>query len=384
MTIREAIERRVLVFDGAMGTQIQAQALRPAESVPLITPLPEEGPLKSGFLAGLSGILPLSPVVALPKETVLVKSEPSPNGAQAFTSILSAPAELVEGLRVEYVPPPTLSRLGRMTLYAILLVAVLVPLLLPPGLTAGLSDSLGVNAANSPAAGFFDVTRAVKPGATVVMSFDYSVGQAGELDPGAAAVMNDLLKRNVRVIAVSTTTTGPALAQSVFDRLANGNNTLVYGANFVNLGFVPSGGTGLRNLANSGFTIFKADNRNIALKNLSALANVRGLSDAALTIEVAGDEGALKDWIEQVQSPTRLPLAAIVSAQAEPQARTYRDAKQLTALLSGLVRAAEYELLANSPGRATASLDAQSFAHVAIALLIVAGNVAFFMKRGRK
>ncbi|HET6922783.1 MAG TPA: homocysteine S-methyltransferase family protein, partial [Anaeromyxobacteraceae bacterium] len=31
MTFREAIERRVLVFDGAMGTQIQAQSLRPAE-----------------------------------------------------------------------------------------------------------------------------------------------------------------------------------------------------------------------------------------------------------------------------------------------------------------------------------------------------------------
>ncbi|HEY6104408.1 MAG TPA: homocysteine S-methyltransferase family protein, partial [Anaeromyxobacteraceae bacterium] len=31
MTFREAIERHVLVFDGAMGTQIQAQALRPAE-----------------------------------------------------------------------------------------------------------------------------------------------------------------------------------------------------------------------------------------------------------------------------------------------------------------------------------------------------------------
>jgi hypothetical protein len=361
------------------------QSLRPADSVPLITPLPEQKPLTSGFLAGYSGILPLSPVVALPKEAILpAKAEPHLNGAQAFSSVLSAPAELVEGLRAEYAPAATLSWLGRIALYLILLLAVLIPLLLPSELSANLSDSLGASVVNSPAAGFFDVTHTVKPGSTVVMSFDYSVGQAGELDPAASAVMNDLLKRNVRVLAVSTTTTGPALAQAVFDRLASRSNSLVYGSNFVNLGFVPSGGTGLRSLANNGFSIFKADNRNIALKSLSALTNVRGLADTALTIEIAGDEGSLKDWVEQVQAPTRLPLAAIVSAQAEPQARTYRDARQVTAVLSGLVRAAEYELLSNSPGRATASLDAQSFAHIALALLIVAGNIAFLMSRARK
>ena len=76
-------------------------------------------------------------------------------------------------------------------------------------------------------------------------------------------------------------------------------------------------------------------------------------------------------------------IAAGVSAAVEPKARAYRDAKQLSALVSGAVGAAQYEILSNQQGLAVTSVTAQSAAQIVLILAIVAGNIAFWISRAR-
>ena len=56
---------------------------------------------------------------------------------------------------------------------------------------------------------------------------------------------------------------------------------------------------------------------------------------------------------------------------------------QLVGLMPGLLGAAEYETLIDTPEKATAGMSVQSFVHLLIFVLVVVGNVAFFIQRRR-
>ena len=50
----------------------------------------------------------------------------------------------------------------------------------------------------------------------------------------------------------------------------------------------------------------------------------------------------------------------------------------------GMKGAAEYEKLIEKSGTATAGMDSQSIAHIAIILLVVVANISYFAMRRRK
>ena len=113
---------------------------------------------------------------------------------------------------------------------------------------------------------------------------------------------------------------------------------------------------------------------------------VGGAEDISLVVVFAGAPEYLRLWLEQVQGPYGVPMVAGVSGTADPFARPYfhnESRRQLSGLITGFVGAAEYERLSGEEGPAVAGMDSQSLAHVAIVLLIVVGNVAYFSQRIR-
>ena len=88
-----------------------------------------------------------------------------------------------------------------------------------------------------------------------------------------------------------------------------------------------------------------------------------------------------KEWVQQVVSRYHVPMVAGVTAVSAPEYYPYLQAGQLQGLLGGMAGAAEYEVLVNHPGLAMRGMDAQSLAHVFIALLIVLGNLAALPQR---
>ena len=206
----------------------------------------------------------------------------------------------------------------------------------------------------------------------------------GEMDLQANAIVRDLVRRQVKIIALSTLETGPQIAQRILDQAAADSLNYRYGSEYLNLGFLPGHEAGLAQLAANGLPLNSQDFvQKQSLGSHPITANVRTLRDVALVVELAGSEEPLKMWMEQVQSRGDARIVAGVSAGVEPKARAYRNAQQLVAVLSGLVGAAQYEILSNQPGLALTSVNAQSAAQVVLIAIIVLGNIVYWISRAR-
>lgn len=331
----------------------------------------------AGPLAGLRGVLPLAVAVAEPHlSTKLAKPVEQESAAGIFDAILAEPVP-------EHETPVTAVKRRQMGfrtwIYLLLALAVVVPFLLPVSLAGSL-----LSISNVPSATLHDMIEGVPPASTVLVSFDYDPSMTGEMDLVANAIVSDLVRRNVKIIAVSTLETGPQIAQRLLDSAAARGQNYHYGSEYVNLGYLPGHEAGLAQLATTGLP---ADSRDFvqgrSLDQFSVFAPVKGLQDTQLVIELAGSEEALKSWMEQVQPRARVRIAAGVSASIEPKARAYLGAGQLAAMTSGLIGAARYEILSRSEGLALTSVDAQSAAMLLLVLLVVAGNIVFWLSRAR-
>ena len=146
---------------------------------------------------------------------------------------------------------------------------------------------------------------------------------------------------------------------------------------------MPGHEAGLQQLASAGFASATDYVDKQPVTQFLTTAKIKNVSDLPMVIEFAGSEEPLKAWVEQVQSHPGVRIAAAVSAAVEPKARAYRNANQLTAMLSGLLGAAQYEALSSQPGVAVISINAQSAAQLALVFIIVLGNVAFWISRAR-
>lgn len=351
---------------------------KPAEAVP-VSPLDVAGePVEtSGALAGLRGLLPLAAAIAEPHVTA---AKPAPSAdhreaARLFDAILAEPTG-----EAEPVPAKAAARTWTMrpVIYLLLALAVIVPFLLP----ASLAGSL-LRISNTPTAGFYDVIQALPANSTILLAFDYDPSVSGEMDLLASAVVRDLIRRRIKIIALSTLETGPQIAQGVLDSAAKGKD-YQYGSEYLNLGYWPGHEAGLAQLAATGLPPDKRDYvGRQALGLYPVAAGVKNLKEVALIVVLAGAEDPLKDWLEQVQAPTGVRVAAAVSAGLEPKALAYRRPGQLVAVSSGLVGAAQYEVLSNQPGRALTSVNAQSAAQLVLIFVIVLGNIVYWASRVR-
>src|SRR5947208_988685 len=79
--------------------------------------------------------------------------------------------------------------------------------------------------------------------------------------------------------------------------------------------------------------------------------------------------------------PELVPMTR--TALSAPEYYPYLQAGQLLGLLGGMAGAAEYEKLRGEKGAATRGMDAQSMAHVFVAVMILAGNAVLWSRRRR-
>ncbi len=59
----------------------------------------------------------------------------------------------------------------------------------------------------------------------------------------------------------------------------------------------------------------------------------------------------------------------------------YYDSGQIIGFLGGLKGAAEYEVLNGIPGSGVEGMDAQTIAHLFMILLVILGNLGYFLER---
>jgi len=357
-------------------------ALRPQEEGEGLVDTPEIVEF-SGPLTGIAGVLPVEPIISLPHFT---RPETVPVLAPSASGDLFAEVVAQSALPASAVSKPARPRLvagaQRTLVYLLLLVAVVIPLLMGP--IYGPLDAADLRAGGERFYRVLDGQGAtpLPENALVLIAFDYNPATSAELALQARAIVEHLRRRDARIMALSLYPEGAALAWDVLDELEG--QGYVYGTDYIHLGYLPNQVAAVRYFLDAGPTgegqsDFKSGQ---PVTQYPITQGITDLSFVDLMIELTGNEGTLRTWVEQVAARTTLPLVAGVSAAIAPYAQPYLDSGQLQALLVGLPGAAEYEAQSGRAGKAINSLGSQVAAQAVIVLLILLGNVVHLVTRG--
>ncbi len=216
------------------------------------------------------------------------------------------------------------------------------------------------------------------PNSVALVSFDYTSGTAGEMNPLALAVINQLLGQGLRMIAISLEPTGQAEAQKVLQKLDAERYQL--GEHFLNLGYLPGGPVAIRNLTqNQPFAQLIEVQSGKSYASYEKWPAFQSIAEISLIVEISATPESARWWAEQLYPATQQPMVAVVSAAAEPFVRPYRDSNQYEALIVGTNGAAALEIARiqqHTIGSATVMLDSQSVVHLIIMILMLLGTVA--------
>ncbi len=268
-------------------------------------------------------------------------------------------------------------KIDRRIIYLIIFLAVLLPLFFYFPLKIPISPDVR-NA--------YMVYNNLKPGSKVIVSFDYDPSTEPELHPMAKAILRHFFRNDIKVIAMALWPQGAAMAQNALSSVLEDeeikNKNLVYGEDYVNLGYVPGNIAVLWRMGTDILEVFPKDNLGNITKDLPIMEGVKNYRNIDAIFGLSAGDPGLPAWvIVAVDRFGAKNLGGGCTAVSAPQFSPYVNTGQLIGLLGGLKGAAEYESLMNYIGDATKRMGSQSIAHVVIIIFIIIGNIAYLATR---
>ncbi|MGE0489069.1 MAG: hypothetical protein AB7S38_07620 [Vulcanimicrobiota bacterium] len=264
-----------------------------------------------------------------------------------------------------------LATLDRRIIFIVIAFAVAIPIFFPLGLPIAPTKSV---------IGAYDYTEKLKPGSLLLFSYDYGPSTKVELHPMVLAAMDQVLKKDCKIIGMALYPEGQALCDESFAAMMKLHPDKKYGVDLVNLGYKAGNEGVLVSLGLDFRGLFPVDARGTPLSDIPALRRITRLQDFDLVASYsAGYPGAL-EHIRLTNAQYGLPLIVGTTAVQTPQYYPYFNSGQLKGLIGGLGGAAEYEKLSGFEGTATSGMDAQSIAHFVIAAFILMANIIYFLQ----
>jgi hypothetical protein len=322
------------------------QAMRPVEAV-----VGEAGPAQqetnvvpeqAGPLAGLSGVLPVGPGLGqLSKPPAYAVKLQASDGQQRYAAALerlitseTQPREIKSTRIVS-------NRLWRWLISIFLILAVAFPLFtgIPITQATQLKAPELINA--------FTVIGNLPSNAPVLVVFDYDAALSGELEAAAAPLIDHLLFQGPRLTIISTSPTGPALAERLLhdvnvSPLVAGHNYLA-NQQYVNLGFLAGGASGVQYFSTSPSKAAPYTLNGQPAWQLPPLQGINKLNDFSALLILTDNAETGRVWIEQTSTTIgATPLLMVVSAQAEPMLLPYFDSGQIKGMVTGLAGGEAY------------------------------------------
>jgi hypothetical protein len=196
------------------------------------------------------------------------------------------------------------------------------------------------------------------PGVPVLVAVDYPASAIGEMEIAASPLISHLMSKQAYLVLVSTQPTGPLQAEKLIDQVKKLRQEQSGGFlydQYVNLGFIPGGASGL-----AGFVYSPAEFAENVLSSYKStqpdpwtmppLSGVTSLDGFAMILVISENPDTARAWIEQVRPKLNwTPLVLVLSVQAEPVIRPYADHQPATiqGMVIGVAGGAGYEELTN-------------------------------------
>jgi hypothetical protein len=265
-------------------------------------------------------------------------------------------------------------RLDRRWIHAVTGLLVLLPLLLPLNFPLGPSP---------PVRAYHDAITALPAGSTVLMSCDFDPASRPELEPMTRTTLRQLFRRHCKVVVVVLYPGGARLVDWIVQDVAR-ENRQVDGVDYVNLGYKAGNEAVMVLMGQSIPGAFPRDHNGRDATRLPIMQSVRNYSSCAMLVSLSVGYPGTREYVQQVRGRFHIPIIAGVTAVSAPTLYPYLQTGQLRGMLGGMSGAAEYEDLRFERGMASRGMDAQSLAHVFIALCIVFGNLAQWERKRKE
>jgi len=266
-----------------------------------------------------------------------------------------------------------LEHIDRRVIFVIMGVAIVLPLFVPLGLSVEPSRSVK---------DFYNAIEKIPAGSTVLVADDWDPGSIAELKTASVVVHEQLFKRGIKVIDLTLWEGGPGIVEKTLNEMAERYH-LVYGQDYVWLGFKAGREQAMLPTAEHIANIFPVDAHGTPLSELPLMQGIDGVNDLAMVVSVSAGYPGTKEWVQQIESRFPTPMVSICGGVSAPEYYSYYEAGQLEGLVGGMQQMAEYEKLLGQPAFATHAMDAQSVGHATLVLLILIGNVLYFINRFR-
>jgi hypothetical protein len=282
-----------------------------------------------------------------------------------------------------------LNQLDRRWIFLAMALAVGVPLLF--GFTSPAAPSQDTKSV-------FDRIESLPAGSRIAIAMDYDPSSEAELHPMSIAFLRHcVLKKHKMVFVTLWPSALPVIDRAVRQVIERefADRKLVYGTDYVLLGYQPGEQIAIQVLANDLRKSKTRDDKGQSLDTLPLMKNVRGLKELDLLINVSAGYPGAKEWVQYAGQATGLPIAAGSVGVQVPMLLPYRP-EPLIGLVGALRGAVEYETalaekypepFRGGDGRPALvnigqrRMGPQLWAHLLIVGLIVLGNVLQFRAR---
>jgi len=274
-------------------------------------------------------------------------------------------------------------KLDRRYIFLLVAIGVIVPLIAPFGLRP--RPTIHVQHI------FDDIEKLGPEDGPVMICFDYSPATMPELQPMAKALIRHCFARGVKVIVFGGLfPQGVGLAQEAIETVAEEYGK-VNGVDYVFLGYVPGASTVILRIGEGIKETFEKDYYGTPLDSLPMMENINTYDDIPLLVDLSGSAVPYW-WVAYAGTRYGQRVAVGTTAVSAAQYYPYLQTGQFSGMLGGLKGAAEYETLlrehdyvkASVRDEATLGMDPQTVIHILIIVLIILGNIGYYITRARK
>jgi len=298
-----------------------------------------------------------------------------------------------------------LERLDRRWVFLAMALAVAGPILVM-GITRKTLPETPTDASRA----VFQAVQSLPRGSTVLLSFDFDPGSAGELEPMGVSMARQCALRGHKMVFISLWPLGGQMIDQTIKKVLRADfPQLQDGVDYVNLGFQAGNEQVMRVVLTDFKRAFPTTKSGRATADLPILSGIQRVGDFALLAEVSAGYPGSKEWVQYVVSASggKLPMVSGCTGVQTPQLYPYFPG-QIRGLLGAIKGAAEYESLintwvldpANAAEMASAGADSgvsaaippkyleaqrrmgpQLGAHLLMVVLILLGNVVYLAQR---
>ena len=244
----------------------------------------------------------------------------------------------------------------------------------------------------------FEAIDRLPDGSPVLLSWDWDPSGEGELGPMANAFVRHCCQKKHKMIFIALWPVGQQLIEDTIEKVIQTEYPhLVYGRDYVNLGFKPGGEGVIKVLLTDLRQLYTTDARGTNIEKIPVMRGLNTVRDFDLIISVSAGYPGIKEWVQYASAayPNEVHLITGTTGVSAPLLYPYIP-DQLQGMLGAIKGAAEYEqlLLDKYPPdqgedrgkyqEAIRRMGPQLAAHLLMIGLILLGNILYFTGQRRK